>query len=347
MSPREGNSSPPAPGVPQDRVEKEGRLNVVQLRNGVVIIGLEPVLRHRIWAVEEDLREILAGPRVPDLEVSLGGRFEIHIFRLRGECLEASGKRFRIWCRDLADYLRPDVISTTSLELERFMQGIPEAEPSKVKVWIERLEQLDSELSRIDEELPKLIVGGVRGETEQEFRKPLVLCLDGPIGDSNGLAPLPTHSFLCAQKLESIFNIKKWLRDLYILRNGQWIGEPDSIYTLQSIMKATFEKFELHRFNWKYSTFEREVLRILYAGAPVAEPVRGVRSGGYIILWGESNYEIKQYNGEFVIHDINARVKPELLQLAKAKGFNARELALAEAPQLVEILKSWVGEPYW
>jgi putative DNA primase/helicase len=50
---------------------------------------------------------------------------------------------------------------------------------------------------------------------------------------------------------------------------------------------------------------------------------------------------------DFVIHDIHARVGLELLEVAKAKGYNARQLAEAEAPRLVEILKAWVGEPYW
>jgi putative DNA primase/helicase len=112
-------------------------------------------------------------------------------------------------------------------------------------------------------------------------------------------------------------------------------------------MKRTFERHGLHELNWKYSTFEKEVLKILYAGAPIAEPVKGVRSGDYLILWGDSGYEIRPYGGEFVIHDINARVKPELLNIARAKGYSAKDLALAEAPQLVEILRMWVGEPYW
>jgi P4 family phage/plasmid primase-like protien len=327
---------------------------VEELRNGVVIIGLEPVLRHRIWAVEKDLEEILAGPRVPDLEVSLGGRYEIHVFRLKGECLKAEGKRFIVLCRDLANHLKPGVISITSLELEEFIKGIPEVEPSKIKIWVEKLVQLDSELSRVEDGLSRLLARGIGGigverEPLESSQKPPILCLEGPVTREDGsrLAPLPSHTILCAQRLKSAFNVRKWLGNIYIFYSGRWVGEPDSIEILQAIIENTFEKRRLHEFNWRYTSFEKEVLKVLYAGAPTPEPVKGVRSGDYIIIWGDSGYEIRPYGGEFVVHDIIARVKPELLNIARARGYNAKDLALAEAPQLVEILKMWVGEPYW
>ncbi len=347
-------SGPPARAPPGVNGSSLGVLKTTTI-DGLIIVCLEPFLRLKIHELEEGdpVKEVLAGLRFKWYEGQYGYRYEVYGFRLTGECVEARGQRFMTECWDLSAYLSPFRISWFGLDVINALHKLkpPQADPGRVRVWVERLLELDRELSELDARIMQLkqLTGAIGPEATGSRQPNEIICIEMLRTTSEGgrPAPLPTYTFECARRLETTFNIRKWLGSLYILVDGRWVGEPDSVDILQAVMRRTFERHALHELNWRYSTFEREVLKILYAGAPRAEPVKGVRSGGYLIIWGDSGYEIRPYGGEFVIHDINARVKPELLQLAKAKGYNARELALAEAPQLVEILKSWVGEPYW
>jgi putative DNA primase/helicase len=349
VAPR-GESTPTPRGHPAPHhVAGGGGLIKHTVRDGIVIVGLKALLRLKIatlGAQGDPVGGILAGLRLRELEKQLGYNWELYGFRISGECFEVEGERFRTWCRDLAGLIKPGTISFEALDLERMLRGAPSASPDQVRAWVERLQELDRELSEVDTKLATLLgldSGLVRPEEGE------TLCLESLLSTEDGsrMLPLPSYAFNCAQRLEQLYSVRKWLGLLYINVGGRWLGEPESIDILQVVMKRSFERLSLHKFNWKYSTFEREVLKVLYAGAPRAEPVRGVKAGDYIIVWEGESYKLRRYTGDFVVHDINARVRVELLNQAKAKGYNARELALAEAPRLVEILKSWVGEPYW
>lgn len=325
--------------------------NAVHVRDGLVVIALTPILKNRLAvlrAQEDPVGGVLEGLRLEELERAWGYKYYIYAFRISGECLEAESSRFRVWCRDLAELIKPGVISFEALELESILRGAPGASPGQVRVWVERLAELDRELSEAEARIVELITLA-EGRPREAVREVVrMVCVEGLRTTSDGRpAPLPTYTFECAKTLESELNIKKWLGRLYIHFGGRWLGEPESIDILQAIMVRTYEVHGFHELNWKYTTFEREVLNILRARAENAEPVRGVRSGDYIIVWSGGSYELREYRGDFVIHDINARVRLELLRQARAKGYNARQLAEAEAPSLVEILRSWAGEPYW
>ena len=328
----------------------ELKKHAVHVRDGIVIVALAPILKVKLAVLKaqgDPVGEVIEGLRLGELERAWGHNYYIYAFRVSGECLEAEGERFKVWCRDLAGIIKPGTISFEALELERVLRGTPSASSAQVRAWVERLVELDAEMSRVDQELTGLLVKAGGLERAEDRRE--TLCLETLLTteDSSRMLPLPSYAFKCAQRLEQLYSVRKWLGLLYINVDGRWLGEPDSVDVLQAVMKRSFEKLGLHEFNWKYSTFEREVLKVLYAGAQRAEPVRGVRAGDYIIVWDGDSYELRKYIEDFIIHDINARVRPELLEVAKAKGYNARQLAEAEAPRLVEILKSWVGEPYW
>jgi P4 family phage/plasmid primase-like protien len=324
---------------------------IVQIEDGVVVVGLTPILKLKVAGLRDSgdpVGEVLNGLRLEELEKQLGLNYEPYGFRIRGECVEAKGVRFKVWCRDLSQYLKPGVVSFEALDLESRLRGAPSTSSDKVRAWVDRLLELDRELSDIESRIVELITlaEGKPGEAVKSIMG--IVCVEGLRTTSDSRpAPLPTYTFECAKTLESELSIRKWLGRLYILFGGRWLGEPESIDILQAIMVRTYEVRGFHEFNWKYSSFEREVLNILRAKAENTEPVRGVRSGDYIIVWSGRSYELREYRGDFVIHDINARVRLELLRSARAKGYNARQLAEAEAPSLVEILKMWVGEPYW
>jgi P4 family phage/plasmid primase-like protien len=352
--PKGGSSSPPVRAPPGIDSGSLGFLKTTTI-DGLILVYLEPFLRLKIHGLEEgdSVKEVLMGLRFKWYEAQYGYRYEIYGFRLRGECVEVEGQRFKTECWDLSAYLSPSRISWFSLDVVNALRELelPQADPRRVKVWVEGLIELDRELSELDARIMQLKrLTEASGPEATGSRQPNeIICIEmlRTTSKEGRPAPLPTYTFECARRLEETFNIRKWLGNLYILKDGRWVGEPDSVDILQAAMKRTFERHGLHELNWKYSTFEKEVLKILYAGAPRAEPVKGVRSGDYLIIWGDSGYEIRSYGGEFAIHDVNARVKPELLSIARAKGYKARDLALAEAPQLVEILRMWVGEPYW
>jgi P4 family phage/plasmid primase-like protien len=324
------------------------------VRDGVVIVALAPILKVKLAVLKaqgDPVGEVIEGLRPEELERAWGHNYYIYAFRVSGECLEVESSRFRVWCRDLAGLIKPGTISFEALELESMLRGAPRASPDQVRAWVERLLELDRELSEAESKIVELIALSElpRDKLREAVQSAIdIICVEGLRTTQDGRpAPLPTYTFECAKTLESRLNVKKWLGLLYINIGGRWVGEPESVDTFQAIMVRTYETHGFHELNWKYTTFEREVLNVLGAKAQRAEPARGVRAGDYIVIWDDNSYTLKEYNGEFVVHDIMARVKPELLKQAKAKGGNARELALAEAPQLVGILKSWVGEPYW
>jgi hypothetical protein len=136
------------------------------LRDGVIVIGIEPILRIKVFDLEGDpAREILNGTRLRELERILGHRYEVYAFRVKGECIEATSQRFRTWCLEFAEHLRPDVIGPTRFELEELLKHTRYADSSKIKSWVDRLLQLDEELSRVDVELSKLLAGWVQVES--------------------------------------------------------------------------------------------------------------------------------------------------------------------------------------
>ena len=115
-SPHERSSGSPAPASPTNTGGNLGDLKLtpvitqVALIDGIIIIGLEPTLKIKLFDLEGDpVREILTGTRLKELERILGYRYEVYGFRVKGWCIEATGQRFRIWCRELAEYLNPSV----------------------------------------------------------------------------------------------------------------------------------------------------------------------------------------------------------------------------------------------
>jgi hypothetical protein len=188
------------------------------LRDGIILIGLEPILRIKVFDLEGDpVREILNGTRLRELERILGYRYEIYAFRVKGECIEATSQRFRTWCRELAEHLRPDVIGPTRFELEELLKHTRYADSSKIRSWVDRLLQLDEELSRVDVELSKLLAGWVQVEG----------------GD---LAPVDFHDRV------------NWLKDRIVdLVNPQEFEEMDSKGRIVRVLDVIVKHFDFVR----------------------------------------------------------------------------------------------------
>jgi hypothetical protein len=162
--PKGERPSPPTSTGPLTNVSSlEGlKLAPVILGDGLILVCLEPILRIKVFDLEGDpIREVLNGARLARLEEILGNRCEIYAFRVKGECFKVVGQRFKVFCSDLAERLRPDVIGPTKWELEDLLKSIRYVDPSKIRYWIVRLSQLDAELSKVDVELSKLLAGGV------------------------------------------------------------------------------------------------------------------------------------------------------------------------------------------
>jgi FtsZ-binding cell division protein ZapB len=292
--PREGEMpGPPAPRQPPsvNSGRRELLRSTVEIKDGLIIVALTPFLRAKIATLRssgDPVGEILECFEDKRLEEALGLEYEVYVCRIRGEYVEARGERFVVWCRDLWEHLRPDVVGPTKFELESYVSIIPYVDPGKARTWVERLIELDRELSELDARIMQLKqltgTGGPEATGSRQLNE--IICIEMLRTTSEGgrPAPLPTYTFECARRLEATFNIRKWLGNLYILKDGRWLGEPESVDVLQAVMKRTFEQHGLHELIRKYSAFEREVLKILYAGAPRAEPVKAVRSGNYLII---------------------------------------------------------------
>jgi hypothetical protein len=213
--------SPPASTGPLTNVSSspEGlKLASVILRDGLVLVCLEPTLRIKVFDLEGDpVREVLNGARLTRLEEILGYRCEVYAFRVKGECFKAVGQRFKVWCSDLAEHLRPDVIGPTKWELEDLLKSVRYVDPSKIRYWVNRLLQLDEELSRVDVELSKLLAGVVQVE-------------------SGDLAPVDFHDRV------------NWLKDRIVdLVNSQELEEMDARGKVMKIFEVISKHFEFIR----------------------------------------------------------------------------------------------------
>ncbi len=313
-------------------------LNKAIIKNGLIIIAITPFMRIKIAALDDPVREILECYEDARLEKALGLKREVYVCRISGECIEARGERFAVWCRDLWEHLRPDIVGPTRFELELYLRNIPYVPADKAGMWVQRLIEVDVELSEADKiDVSKLVLGGAETPRAED------VCLEGLFTLDDGRpAPLPSYAFKCAEKLIEIYNVRLWYDNLYIHINGRWLGEPSSLdLVLRPVIERSYAKLELHKFNWKYSNFRKEVEAILYDKAPRAEPVKAVKSCNWLIFWHDYDFEVKPYNGEFVAHDIASCVNMDMLSKALKEGLTGKELAEREAPRLVEILQSW------
>jgi putative DNA primase/helicase len=345
-SPREGSSGPPAPRQPPGVNSGRGELlrSTVEIRDGLIIVALTHFLRAKIATLRssrDPVGEILECFEDKRLEEALGLRYEVYVCRIRGECVEARGERFVVWCRDLWEHLRPDIVGPTRFELESYVSIIPYVDPGKARTWVERLAEVDKELSKVDSEIVSKLVG-LEGKASKAGEEGL--CLEGlfTLGDGRP-APLPSYAFKCAERLIEIYNVKVWYDNIYVYVNGRWLGEPDSLDVLRPVIERSYAKLGLHQFNWKYTNFRREVEAVLYDKASRAEPVKAIRSCNWLVFWGDYDFEVKPYNGEFVVHDVRSCINMDMLGKALKEGLTGKELAEREAPRLVEILQSWAS----
>ena len=168
---RENPSRKPSPPAPNHTGSGGGFIKHT-VRDGIVIVALAPILRVKVEAlrrIEGDIAgEVLDGLRLEELERAYGYEYYIYGFRISGECFEVESSRFRVWCRDLSQYLNPSVISLDGLEVESLLKMLPYADSAKVTEWIGRLLELDRELSEVDQKLTRLLDLGVE-VAPQEF----------------------------------------------------------------------------------------------------------------------------------------------------------------------------------
>jgi hypothetical protein len=124
------------------------------------MIALTPILKNRLVVLrtqEDPVGGVLDGLELEELERAWGYKYYIYAFRTSGECLEVESSRFRVWCRDLSQYLEPGVISFEALELEGIVKRLPPVDSNRLKQWVDRLLELDRELSEVDSRLVALL----------------------------------------------------------------------------------------------------------------------------------------------------------------------------------------------
>jgi hypothetical protein len=173
-SPHRGSSSPPTPHSTISSSVGGFIKNTVQIKEGVVAVGLTPTLKAKVEFLRrtqgDSVGEVLDGLRLEELERLLGYKYNIYAFRTSGECLEVESSRFKVWCRDLSHHLEPGVIGPTRFEVEDLLKRLSGyyADSTKVKEWISRLLELDRELAEVDQKLARLLDLGVE-VAPQEF----------------------------------------------------------------------------------------------------------------------------------------------------------------------------------
>jgi hypothetical protein len=153
--PPRGSPSPPAPEAPWGSYSRGELLKrrVTVVRDGLLVVALTPFLRAKIAVLRssgDPVGEILEGFEDVELERKLGLKYDVYTFRIQGECVEVRTERFIVRCWDLAEYLKPDVIGPTRFELELYLKNRPYVDPGKAKTWVERLVEIDRELSEAD-----------------------------------------------------------------------------------------------------------------------------------------------------------------------------------------------------
>ena len=313
-SSREGSSSP-QPGAPLNT-------NYTYF----AVLKLSPFIVHKLKAV--GLEEILKGFEPKGYLEDSGPNHRYFIFKSNW-CVEAEGKRFTVYCRPVRE------------DLEGLAREVPPVEDSELKEWVERLQEIDGELTEADREFAKLI-----GLEADELKNDISRIL-------SEASTLTKRITMVASRLEkAVLEHFKHVKNLHVdgvdLGLHCWDGRryAPCEATIESWLENIYHRLRLEEHGVKFTVLKKEILEMLLDGTrqPMEYEEAVIAFENCAFNWDTLTCE--PHNPEKLItHYIPHPVDVELLSKLLETDIT-EDAVLKVAPKTLRAFKEWVGDKW-
>jgi phage/plasmid-associated DNA primase len=313
-SSREGSSSP-QPGAPLNT-------NYTYF----AVLKLSPFIVHKLKAV--GLEEILKGFEPKGYLEDLDPNHRYFIFKSNW-CVEAEGKRFTVYCRPVRE------------DLEGLAREVPPVEDSELKEWVERLQEIDGELTEADREFAKLI-----GLEADELKNDISRIL-------SEASTLTKRITMVASRLEkAVLEHFKHVKNLHVdgvdLGLHCWDGRryAPCEATIESWLENIYHRLRLEEHGVKFTVLKKEILEMLLDGTrqPMEYEEAVIAFENCAFNWDTLTCE--PHNPEKLItHYIPHPVDVELLSKLLETDIT-EDAVLKVAPKTLRAFKEWVGDKW-
>jgi phage/plasmid-associated DNA primase len=245
-------------------------------------------------------------------------------------CVEAEGKRFTLYCRPIRE------------DLEGLAREAPPVEGSKLKVWVERLKELDRELTEADKEVARLV-----GLEVDELKNDIARIL-------SEASTLTRRITMVASRLkEAILEHFKHVKNLHVdgvdLGLHCWDGRryAPCEATIKSWLEGIYHKLRLEEHGIRFTILKKEILEMLLDATrqPMEYEEAVIAFENCTFNWDTLTCE-PHNPGRLVIHYIPHQVDVELLSELLAVDSIGEDVVSKVAPKTLRAFKQWVGEKW-
>jgi phage/plasmid-associated DNA primase len=274
------------------------------------------------------LEEILKGFEPKGYLEDLDPNHRYFIFKSNW-CVEAEGERFTVYCRPIRE------------DLEWLAREAPSVEDSELKEWVERLQEIDGELTEADREFAKLI-----GLEADELKNDISRILS----EANTLTKRIT---MVASRLEkAVLEHFKHVKNLHVdgvdLGLHCWDGRryAPCEATIESWLEGIYHKLGLEEHGVRFTILKKEILEMLLDATrqPMEYEEAVIAFENCAFNWDTLTCE--PHNPEKLItHYIPHPVDVELLSKLLETDIT-EDVVSNVAPKTLKAFKQWVGEKW-
>jgi len=239
---------------------------------------------------------------------------------------EAEGERFTVYCRPVRE------------DLEWLAREAPPVEGSKLKVWVERLKEIDRELTEADREFAKLI-GLEVDELKNDISRILIEA-----------STLTKRITMVASRLEkAVLEHFKHVKNLHVdgvdLGLHCWDGRryAPCEATIESWLEGVYHKLKLEEHGARFTILKKEILEMLLDATrqPMEYEEAVIAFENCTFNWDTLTCE--PHNPEKLItHYIPHPVDVELLSKLLETDIT-EDVVSNVAPKTLKAFKQWVG----
>jgi phage/plasmid-associated DNA primase len=290
------------------------------------VLKITPFMVHKLKAT--DLEEVLKGFEPKGYLEDFDPNHRYFIFKTN-RCVEAEGERFTVYCRPIRD------------DLEWLAREAPPVEDPKLKGWVERLKEIDQELTEADREFAKLI-GLEVDELKNDISRILIEA-----------STLTKRITMVASRLEkAVLEHFKHVKNLHVdgvdLGLHCWDGRryAPCEATIESWLEGVYHKLELEEHGVRFTILKKEVLEMLLDATrqPMEYEEAVIAFENCALSWDTLTCE--PHNPERLItHYIPHPVDVELLSKLLETDIT-EDVVSNVAPKTLKAFKQWVGEKW-
>jgi len=244
-------------------------------------------------------------------------------------CVEAEGERFTVYCRPISE------------GLEWLAREALPVEGSKLKVWVERLKEIDRKLTEADKEFAKLI-----GLEVDELKNDISRIL-------SEASTLTKRITMVASRLEkAVLEHFKHVKNLHVdgvdLGLHCWDGRryAPCEATIESWLESIYHKLRLEEHGVRFTILKKEVLEMLLDATrhPLEYEEALIAFENCAFNWDTLICEL--HNPEKLItHYIPHPVDVELLSKLLETDIT-EDVVSKVAPKTLKAFKQWVGDKW-